>query len=85
MPEQTTTALKELKDGRFGTGEFLIDQDGNPIHVESIFTVRLHAGESMADFFARAKTEGLWRHDDRIVVPVQDGKSEYVRITRPAA
>lgn len=85
MSEQTTTALHDLKAGRFGTAEFLIDQDGNPVHIESIFTVRLQAGESMADFCARAKTEGLWKHNDRMQVPIQDGKTEYVRITRPAA
>jgi hypothetical protein len=85
MPEQTTTALQDLKDRRFGTAEFLIDQDGNPVHVESVFTSRLNAGESLADFFARAKIEGAWRHGDRIQVPAQDGKTEYVRIIRPAA
>jgi hypothetical protein len=84
MPERTTIALDELKQRRFGTAEFLIDEDGNPIHIESVFTVRLQAGESMADFCARAKVEGLWRHGDRMSMPIQDGKTDYVRIIRPA-
>lgn len=84
MPERTTIALDELQARRFGTAAFLIDQDGNPVHVESIFTVRLHAGESMADFCARAKVEGLWRHGDRLEMNIQDGKTEYVRIVRPS-
>jgi hypothetical protein len=84
MPERTIIALDELTKRRFGTAEFLIDQDGNPVHVESVFTVRLRSGESMADFFARAKTEGLWQHGDRMSMPIQDGKTDYVKIIRPA-
>jgi hypothetical protein len=85
MPERTTIALNDLTQRRFGTAEFLIDQDGNPVHVESVFTVRLQKGESMADFCARAKVEGLVQHGDRMQMPIQDGKTEYVRIIRPAA
>jgi len=85
MPDKTTKALDDLKTRRFGAAEFLIDEDGNPIHVESVFTVKLKAGESLADFCARAKTEGAWRHGDRLEVRVQDGKTDHVKIIRPAA
>lgn len=84
MPEQTTKAIADLTARGFGTAEFLVDQDGNLIHVESVFTVQLGKGESMADFIARAKIEGTWQYGDRIQMPNQNGKMDFVRIIRPA-
>jgi hypothetical protein len=85
MPTQTRDALDDLTKRKHGTGEFLVDQDGNLIHIESVFTVQVEDGESMADFIARARLEGTWQHGDRVQVPVQDGKTRFVRIIRPAA
>jgi hypothetical protein len=84
MPEQTIHALDELTERGFGTAEFLVDQDGNLIHVETVFTAQLGKTESLADFIARAKIEGIWRHGDRIQIPAQNRRTEYVRIIRPA-
>lgn len=84
MPDSTIAAIDSLTKRGFGTAEFLIDEHGNPILIESIFTVKLKAGESFADFFARAKLEGIWQHDDRMQMPVNNGKTDYVRIIRPA-
>jgi hypothetical protein len=84
MPEQTITAIEDLQARGFGTAEFLVDQDGNLIHVETAFTAQLQKGESLADFLARAKVEGIWQPGDRIQVPAQNKRTEYVRIIRPA-
>lgn len=84
MPEQTIAAINDLTERGFGTAEFLVDSEGNLIHVETVFTAQLHKGESLADFIARAKTEGVWQHGDRIQIPAQNKRTEYVRIIRPA-
>lgn len=84
MPEQTTKAIADLTQRGFGTAEFLVDEQGNLIHVESIFTVQLGKNESMADFIARARLEGTWQHGDRIQIPNQNGRMDFVRIIRPA-
>jgi hypothetical protein len=84
MPEPTLKALEELTERGFGTAEFLVDHEGNLIHVETVFTAQLDKGESLADFIARAKVEGIWRPGDRIQVPAQNKRTEYVRIIRPA-
>lgn len=81
MPEQARTALEDLSD-RYGEAEFLIDQDGNPLHIETVFTIKLD-GEDPRDFFARAKRDGLWQPGDRIRVP-KHGRFDVVRIVRPA-
>ena len=69
MPEQTIQALDELTRRGFGTAEFLVDEAGNLIHTETVFTAQLERGESLADFIARAKIEGIWQYGDRIQIP----------------
>jgi hypothetical protein len=84
MPENTAAAIKDLTDRGFGTAEFIVDETGNPVHIETAFTAQLGKGESLADFFARAKVEGIWQPGDRVQVPAQNKRTEYVRIIRPA-
>jgi len=84
MPEHTIAALDDLQARGFGTAEFLVDSEGNLIHIETVFTAQLEKGESLADFIARARVEGIWQHGDRIQVPAQNKRTEYVRIIRPA-
>jgi len=76
------TALDELDAHHTGEAEFLIDANGNPLHVETVFAYRLD-GEDPRDFFARAKAEGLWQPGDRVRVP-RHGHYDLVRIVRPA-
>jgi hypothetical protein len=84
MPTRTKEALDDLMARRFGTAELLIDAEGNVIHVETVFNAELRVGESLADWIARAKVEGIYQPGDRLHVPVKDGKTQYVRIIRPA-
>jgi len=81
MPDSTLDALNTLA-GLHGEAEFLIDQDGTPLHVETVFTIKLD-GEDPRDFFARAKREGIWQAGDRIRVP-KHGRFDIVKIVRPA-
>lgn len=77
-------AIDELTEKRHGTAEFLVDEYGDPIHVETVFTVQMNDGEDPNSFFARLKRSALWRPGDRVQLPANGGKYSFARIIRPA-
>lgn len=77
-------AIDELTEKGHGTAEFLVDDEGNPIHVETVFTVQMDKGEDPDSFFARLKRLALWQPGDRVQLPANGGKYSFARIIRPA-
>jgi hypothetical protein len=76
-------AIDELTEKRHGTAEFFVDEYGDPVHVETVFTVQMDAGEEPESFFARLK-QSILHPGDRIQLPANGGKYSFARIIRPA-
>lgn len=74
-------AINDLSTKHSGTADFIVLDDGTVIHDVTVFTAKL-GGSTPREFFSQAAADGTIRPGDRVQVPANNGRYDFVRIIR---
>lgn len=76
-------AILELLGHERGHAAFVVGEDGELLHIETVTTVKMEAGESLERFHARLRA--LAQPGDRIEILNNGGRCDTARISHKSA
>jgi hypothetical protein len=75
-------AILELLRFERGHATFVVGDDGELTHQETVTTVKMERGETIDAFVARMKQDQVWRAGDTVEFLNNGGRCDTARITR---
>ena len=81
-PNPLLQALKSLLTRDFGHANFEVNASGELVYTQTVFTERLHKGETVEVFIARLRESYGWLPGDAWDFINNGGKLDLVKITR---